>query len=35
MIGYNAGIPRLPLIPGTKEEKDDLRKVMKDLGILE
>jgi len=34
MIGYNAGIPRLPLTPGTEEEKEDLRKVMRKLGII-
>jgi 4-hydroxy-tetrahydrodipicolinate synthase len=35
MTGYRAGIPRLPLTPGTEKEKDDLRKVMKGLGILD
>ncbi len=35
MIGYNAGIPRLPLTPGTDKEKADLRGVMRELGILE
>lgn len=34
MIGYNAGIPRLPLTPGTAEEKAELRKVMEKLSIL-
>jgi len=28
MIGYNAGIPRLPLSPGTPEEKAALRIIM-------
>ncbi|HHY97593.1 MAG TPA: 4-hydroxy-tetrahydrodipicolinate synthase, partial [Firmicutes bacterium] len=28
MIGYNAGIPRLPLTPGTEEEKANIRRVM-------
>lgn len=34
MIGYNAGIPRLPLTPGTEEEKANVRAVMEQLGIL-
>lgn len=34
MIGYSAGIPRLPLTPGTDEEKEELKKVMKKLGII-
>lgn len=34
MMGYNAGIPRLPLTPGTDEEKEELKKVMKKLGII-
>ncbi len=34
MMGYDAGIPRLPLTPGTEEEKEELRKVMRKLGII-
>ena len=34
MIGYNAGIPRLPLMPGTKEEVADVEKIMKKLKII-
>jgi 4-hydroxy-tetrahydrodipicolinate synthase len=34
MVGYNAGIPRLPLTPGTKEEIAEVKKVMKKLGII-
>lgn len=34
MIGYNAGIPRLPLTPGTEEEKAKIREVMVKLGLL-
>lgn len=34
MVGYKAGIPRLPLTPGTKEEIAKVRKVMESLGIL-
>jgi len=34
MIGYNAGIPRLPLTPGTEEEIAGVKKVMKALNIV-
>ncbi len=34
MIGYNAGIPRLPLSQGTEEEKAEVKKIMRKLGIL-
>jgi len=34
MVGYNAGIPRLPLTPGTEEEIAEVKKVMKKLGII-
>jgi len=34
MMGYHAGIPRLPLTPGTKEEIEEVRKVMKQLEII-
>ena len=33
MIGYNAGIPRLPLTPGTEQEIAQVKKVMKALNI--
>jgi len=34
MVGYNAGIPRLPLTPGTEEEIAEVRRVMKQLEII-
>ena len=34
MIGYNAGIPRLPLMPGTKEEIAEVEKIMRKLNII-
>ena len=34
MVGYNAGIPRLPLTPGTEEEIAEVRRVMKGLEII-
>jgi 4-hydroxy-tetrahydrodipicolinate synthase len=34
MMGYNAGIPRLPLTPGTEEEIAEVRKVMKKIKII-
>ncbi|HUT30630.1 MAG TPA: 4-hydroxy-tetrahydrodipicolinate synthase [Sedimentisphaerales bacterium] len=34
MIGYDAGIPRLPLTPGTKEEVTQVQKIMKALDIV-
>lgn len=34
MVGYNAGIPRLPLTAGTEEEIAEVRKVMKKLEII-
>jgi len=34
MVGYNAGIPRLPLTAGTEEEVAEVRKVMNKLGIV-
>jgi len=33
-VGYNAGIPRLPLTPGTEEEIAEVRKVMKKIKII-
>ncbi len=34
MVGYNAGIPRLPLTPGTEEEIAEVRKVMEKLQLV-
>ncbi|MCC8180838.1 MAG: 4-hydroxy-tetrahydrodipicolinate synthase [Planctomycetes bacterium] len=34
LIGYNAGIPRMPLLPATDEELANIKVVMKELGIL-
>ena len=34
IVGYNAGISRLPLSSGTKEEIEEVRRVMKKLGII-
>jgi 4-hydroxy-tetrahydrodipicolinate synthase len=34
MIGYNAGIPRLPLMPGTEQEIAEVKKIMKALNIV-
>ncbi len=34
MVGYNAGIPRLPLTPGTEEEIAEVRKVMERLQLV-
>jgi len=34
MVGYKAGIPRLPLTPGTDEEIAEVRKVMEKLNII-
>jgi len=34
LVGYNAGIPRLPLTPGTEEEIADIKRIMIDLEIL-
>ena len=34
MVGYNAGIPRLPLTPGTEEKIAEVRKVMKKIKII-
>lgn len=34
MLGYNAGIPRLPLLPGTKEEIAAVKKMMTKLNII-
>jgi len=34
IVGYKAGIPRLPLTPGTEEEIAEVRRVMKRLEII-
>ena len=34
MIGYDAGIPRLPLSPGTEEEISEVKKIMTKLNII-
>jgi 4-hydroxy-tetrahydrodipicolinate synthase len=34
MVGYNAGYPRLPLIPGTPEEIAKVKTVMQELKVL-
>jgi len=34
MVEYNAGIPRLPLTPGTEEEIAEVKRVMKKLNII-
>jgi len=34
MVGYKAGIPRLPLTPGTEEEIAEVKRVMKELNII-
>jgi 4-hydroxy-tetrahydrodipicolinate synthase len=34
MLGYNAGIPRLPLSPGTAEEIANVKNVMQELSII-
>jgi 4-hydroxy-tetrahydrodipicolinate synthase len=34
MVGLPVGIPRLPLIEATESEKSQIRKVLKDLGLV-
>lgn len=34
MVGYDAGIPRLPLSSGTKKEITNVKKIMQELDIL-
>jgi 4-hydroxy-tetrahydrodipicolinate synthase len=34
MLGYDAGIPRLPLTPGTEQEIAEVKKIMTQLDIL-
>lgn len=35
MVGYPAGYPRQPLLPGTPEEVENVRKVMRQVGVLD
>ncbi|MGZ5301746.1 MAG: dihydrodipicolinate synthase family protein, partial [Actinomycetota bacterium] len=34
MIGLPAGVPRLPLVPATTEERARVRKALEDAGLL-
>ncbi len=34
MLGMPAGVPRLPLVPATQEERDRVRKALEDAGLL-
>lgn len=34
MVGYNAGIPRLPLMPATEEEKAKVKAILEKLNII-
>jgi len=34
IMGYKAGIPRLPLTPGTEEEIAEIRRVMEETNII-
>jgi 4-hydroxy-tetrahydrodipicolinate synthase len=34
MIGLPAGVPRLPLVPATRDERDRVRKALEDAGLL-
>ncbi len=34
LVGYPAGIPRLPLIPATEKEKENLKAILKKLNII-
>jgi len=34
LLGFNAGVPRLPLIPGTRDEIEQVKKVMKKLNLI-
>ena len=34
LVGFKAGIPRLPLTPGTDKEISDIKRIMTDLEIL-
>lgn len=34
LLGYDAGLPRMPLLPATDEELKNVKKVMTELGLL-
>jgi 4-hydroxy-tetrahydrodipicolinate synthase len=34
MLGLPAGVPRLPLVPATSEERDRVRRALEDAGLL-
>jgi 4-hydroxy-tetrahydrodipicolinate synthase len=34
MLGLPAGVPRLPLVPATPEERDRVRRALEDAGLL-
>ena len=34
IMGYKAGIPRLPLTPGTEEEIEEVKRLMKELKVI-
>jgi 4-hydroxy-tetrahydrodipicolinate synthase len=34
LVGRPAGVPRLPLVPATSEERDRVRKALEDAGLL-
>ncbi|KPJ69390.1 dihydrodipicolinate synthase [candidate division WOR-1 bacterium DG_54_3] len=34
ITGFDVGVPRLPLIPANDKEKEEIKKVLKDLGII-
>jgi 4-hydroxy-tetrahydrodipicolinate synthase len=34
MLGRPAGVPRLPLVPATAEERERVRKALEDAGLL-
>jgi len=34
LVGRPAGVPRLPLVPATSEERDRVRRALEDAGLL-
>jgi len=34
MIGIDTGIPRLPLVPANEKEKEQIKKVLQELGLI-
>jgi 4-hydroxy-tetrahydrodipicolinate synthase len=34
LVGRPAGVPRLPLVPATSEERERVRKALEDAGLL-